>query len=36
MFLSLPQSFGDGGEKKEAKPKGEKMNLGLGGEGVGR
>jgi hypothetical protein len=36
MFLSLSQSFGDGGEReKEAKPKGEKMNLGLGGENFG-
>jgi hypothetical protein len=36
MFLSSPRSFDDGGEKKEAKPRGEKMNLGLGGEEVGK
>jgi hypothetical protein len=35
MFLSSPWSFGDGGEKKEAKAGGEKMNLGLGGENFG-
>jgi hypothetical protein len=33
---SSPWSSGDGGEKKEAKPGGEKINLGLGGEEVGR
>jgi hypothetical protein len=36
IFLSSPRRSGDGGEKKEAKPRGEKMNLGLGGEEVGR
>jgi len=30
-FPKLTQSFGDGGEE-EAKPGGEKMNLGLGRE----
>jgi hypothetical protein len=30
----LLQNLGDRGEKKEAKPGGEKMNLGLGGEEV--
>jgi hypothetical protein len=35
-FLSSPWSSDDGGEKKEAKPGGEKINLGLGGEEVGR
>jgi hypothetical protein len=28
-FLSSPRSFDDGGEKKETKPGGKKMNLGL-------
>jgi hypothetical protein len=36
MFLSSPRSFSDRGEKKEVKPVGEKMNLGLGEEEVGR
>ncbi len=35
-FLSLPRSSSNGCEKKEAKPGGEKMNLDLGGEEVGR
>jgi len=32
----LLRSLSDGGEKKEAKPGGEKMNLGLRGEEVDR
>jgi hypothetical protein len=32
----LLRSSGDGSEKKEAKPRGLKMKLGLGGEEVGR
>jgi len=32
----LLRSSGDVGEKKEAKPRGEKMNLGLGREKVDR